>query len=139
MVAGYAWEWVTKRKKGRAKELHDITIEGLSYDWNSRAVDWISSENSANEVGCIHTVQGYDLNYAGVIFGPEIGYDTDHHRIVIDKSKYFDRTGKTALESDEQLREYILNIYLTLMTRGIRGTFLYVCDEKLREFLRGYF
>ena len=117
---------------------YDIEIEGHRYIWNTTDKDWVNSANAVNEIGCIHTVQGYDLNYAGVIFGNEIGYDQETKTFRIDKSNYHDHIGKTALDSDEQLKEYILNIYATLMTRGIRGTYLYACDEGLREYLKGY-
>jgi DUF2075 family protein len=144
-VAGFAWRWVTKptnkkklKEKGKPVPDYDIEIEGHRYIWNTTDKDWVNSANAVNEIGCIHTVQGYDLNYAGVIFGNEIGYDQETKTFRIDKSNYHDHIGKTALDSDEQLKEYILNIYATLMTRGIRGTYLYACDEGLREYLKGY-
>ncbi|MBU3669083.1 MAG: DUF2075 domain-containing protein, partial [Candidatus Taylorbacteria bacterium] len=62
VVAGYAWPWKTKYADG-----YDIDIDGLKLIWNSTMNDWVNSENAINEVGCIHTVQGYDLNYTGVI------------------------------------------------------------------------
>src|SRR5699024_1883824 len=73
LVAGYAWPWVSKNNKN----LYDIEIEGVHLRWNSTNADWINSEGAVNEVGCIHTTQGYDLNYTGVIFGPEITYDPE--------------------------------------------------------------
>ena len=87
----------------------------------------------------IHTLQGYDLNYAGVIFGPEITYDKIHGRVEVIQENYKDNLGRAVSGDMEALREYIINIYATLMTRGIKGTFVYVCDYKLREYLRRYF
>lgn len=134
-VAGYAWKWESKKDKNA----YDIEIGDFKSRWNSTSEDWINSENSVNEIGCIHTVQGYDLNYAGVIFGNEISYDFEKQSFTVDKKKYFDHQGKTALRSEKALHDYILNIYMTLMTRGIRGTFLYVCDNDLRMYLEKFF
>lgn len=74
VVAGYAWPWHTKPGSKSTQE-HDIEIDNLKLVWNSTAQDWVNSKNAINEVGCIHTVQGYDLNYVGVIIGPEFYYD----------------------------------------------------------------
>ena len=136
-VAGYAWEWITKKEpKNTAKR--DIDI-GKGYIWNRTYTDWINSDRLPYEIGCIHTVQGYDLNYVGVIFGPEIYYDKAKKRIEVDKNKYKDSLGKAVGNDYEALRAYILNIYATLLTRGIRGALVYVCDPDLREYLRPYF
>ena len=136
-VAGYAWEWITKKEpKNTAKR--DIDI-GKGYIWNRTYTDWINSDRLPYEIGCIHTVQGYDLNYVGVIFGSEIYYDKTKKRIEVDKSKYKDSLGKAVGNDYEALRAYILNIYATLLTRGIRGALVYVCDPDLREYLRPYF
>ena len=132
VVAGYAWTWKTKN----GKEDYDIDIDGLKLTWNSTNSDWVNSKNAINEVGCIHTVQGYDLNYAGVIIGPEVSYDPVAHKIVIHKDKYQDFNGRRAIESDEELKFYILNIYNTLLTRAIHGTYVYVVDEHLRKYLK---
>jgi DUF2075 family protein len=88
-------------------------------------------------VGCIHTTQGYDLNYAGIIFGTEITYDDQSQRIEIISENYKDKKGKQGISDPEQLRTYILNIYHTMMLRGIKGTYVYVCDARLREYVRG--
>ena len=87
-----------------------------------------------NEVGCIHTTQGYDLNYAGIILGNEISYDDEKNEIVILKENYKDPTGRQTNSAD-QLKTYIINIYKTMMLRGIKGTYLYACDPKLRDYL----
>ncbi len=129
IVAGYAWSWNTKG----GKDGYDIEIDGLKLVWNSKNIDWVNSKNAINEVGCIHTVQGYDLNYAGVIIGPELSYDEDTGMLVINEKKYKDINGKRSITDPEELRQYILNIYKTLLTRGIKGTYVYVVDEKLRE------
>lgn len=132
-VAGYGWKW----KSNSDKKSYDITFGDKGYKWNTESTDWINSENSINEIGCIHTVQGYDLNIVGVIFGPEIRFDHELKTIMIDKTNYYDHLGKT--KDIDELKGFIQNIYVTLMTRGIRGTYIYACDPGLQEYLKKYF
>jgi len=137
LVAGYAWPWMTKNDKSA----FDIEIEGVKMVWNQTPTDWVNSKNSVNEVGSIHTVQGYDLNYAGVIIGSDISLDPVNGKIVFSRENYFDTKGKEnnprlgICYSDEDLLHFVINIYKVLMTRGIKGTFVYVVDQALREAL----
>jgi DUF2075 family protein/predicted GIY-YIG superfamily endonuclease len=130
MVAGYSWAWASKD----GKATHDIEIDNTLLKWNSVADDWVNSEGSVNEVGCIHTTQGYDLNYTGVIFGNEITYDPVADEIVVRKENYFDKNGKMSIKDPEELKSFIINIYKTLMLRGIKGTYVYACDPQLRAY-----
>lgn len=131
VVAGYAWPWLTKDKSAHT---YDFEIEGQKFIWNSTTTDWVNSSNAVNEVGCIHTIQGYDLNYVGVIFGAEISYDPITKKIVIDQGKYKDINGKRAITHPEELEAYIINIYKTLMTRGIKGCYVYCVNEELGKY-----
>lgn len=149
VVAGYAWKWNSKGKKlplhisdNNTKKItssgiYDIEIEGHKFIWNSRAVDWINSPNSINEIGSIHTTQGFDLNYTGLIIGNDLKYDDENHILIADKNNYYDSKGKNNTTNDELLR-YLLNIYSVMATRGMLGTYIYVCDEKLRKYLKKY-
>jgi uncharacterized protein len=132
LVAGYSWPWMTNKKD--SKQNYDIEIEGTRLKWNSTNIDWVNSESSREEVGCIHTTQGYDLNYTGIIFGNEITYDQATNQIKIIKENYFDVNGKQSIVDPEELKDFILNIYKTIMLRGIRGTYVYVCDKSLRDY-----
>jgi hypothetical protein len=134
-VAGFSWDWISN-KEGQ-NHLNDIKIGDTELKWNSVNDDWINSENAVNEVGCIHTTQGYDLNYAGIIFGNEISYDEEQNEILIIKDNYKDPTGRQT-DSVEQLKKYILNIYKTMMLRGIKGTYIYACDPALHNYLSQY-
>jgi len=134
LLAGYAWDW----KSRDSPESYDICIGDVKLRWNSSNKNWVTSENAINEVGCIHTIQGYDLNYAGVIIGPELSYDFKNKKFIIFKDKYKDKKGKASLERPEDLKRYILNIYRVLMTRGIKGTFLYICDPNLKKYFKSF-
>ncbi len=132
MVAGYSWKWISRHNPN----LHDIVIGDIKLKWNSVTSDYINSPNSINEVGCIHTTQGYDLNYTGIIFGNEISYDKEKNEIFIKRENYHDRAGNQGITNPLELKEYIINIYKTIMLRGIKGTYVYVCDESLREYFK---
>ena len=139
-VAGFAWKWKNRKKNLDEiinNNLYEIEIDGHKYIWNTQKEDWINSPNAINEIGCIHTTQGFDLNYTGLIIGNELKYDDVNHKIYVDRSNYYDQKGKSNT-TDKQLLEYILHIYATMCTRGMRGTYLYICDEKLREYLNNY-
>lgn len=131
LIAGYSWEWISNKNP----ELYDIKIDDVQLKWNGTSNDWINSENSVDEVGCIHTTQGYDLNYSGIIFGHEISYDSTRNEIFIKEENYFDKNGKQSIKSPKELKAFILNIYKTILLRGIRGTYVYACDPELRKYL----
>lgn len=135
VVAGYAWPWHTK-PGSKSTQKYDIEIKGLKLIWNSTARDWVNSPNAINEVGCIHTVQGYDLNYVGVIIGPEFYYDPLKKKFGINREKYFDINGRNGIADPSELERYIINIYKTLLTRGIKGTYVYIVDENLRAYFK---
>ncbi|KAJ7052262.1 hypothetical protein C8F01DRAFT_626209 [Mycena amicta] len=140
MVAGYAWAWKSKRDAAA----FDIEIGTTRLRWNSTATDWIASPNALEEVGSIHTVQGYDLNYVGVIVGPDLRYNREQRRLWVSRGSYFDKKGKEnnpvlgRSYDDDDLLRFITQIYAVLMTRGIRGTYVYACDPGLRDYLRDF-
>lgn len=140
MLAGYAFEWKSKNNP----DSYDIELDGVRRKWNVRTTDWVRSPGAPQEVGSIHTVQGYDLNYAGVIIGNDLRYDPEQGKLFFDRSNYFDKKGVEnnrklgIVYSDEDILRYVVNIYIVLLTRGVRGTFVYVCDPGLRENLRGF-
>lgn len=133
MIAGYAWPWISKNDSS----LKDIEIQGVSRMWNHCTEGWVHTPEAIDEVGCIHSIQGYDLNYAFVILGKDIGYDNVRGEIIVHPDNYHDSNGKRTASYDELL-EYIKNIYYVLLTRGIKGTYIYVCDNDLREYLKKY-
>ncbi|MCV0335888.1 DUF2075 domain-containing protein [Microbacterium sp.] len=139
LVAGYAWDWVSRKNS----DAFDIELDGERLRWNGTDKDWINSNGSLEEVGSIHTVQGYDLNYAGVIIGPDLRLNPVTGRIVADRENYRDKKGKENTGhlkdafGDDDLLTFIRNIYGVLLTRGMRGTYVYVCDLPLRALIRG--
>ncbi|WP_210602535.1 DUF2075 domain-containing protein [Brevibacterium oceani] len=141
LVAGYAWPWNSKNDKSA----YDIELDGQQMRWNTTTTDWINSPKSAEEVGSIHTVQGYDLNYVGVIIGNDLRYNPQAGKLVFDRANYHDKKGrennpKLGIKyTDEDLLSYVKNIYNVLLTRAIRGTYLFSADPYMQKYLQNYF
>lgn len=144
IVAGYCWEWISGEKNNR--DVHDIVIEeyDFSISWNLGNDIWAIAEASVDEAGCIHTCQGLEFEYVGVIIGDDLRYEdgiviTDYtKRAKTDQSvkgikKWMkEEPEKAAVAVDAIIR----NTYRTLMSRGQKGCFLYCTDEKLAEYLK---
>ncbi len=137
VVAGYGWRWVTKQKtrsliKSSPRADWDIHINGHDYFWNVENGNFIFDADR-DEIGCVHTVQGFDLNYVGVIFGPEIKY-SPKHGLYIEKKNIFDSGVKT--RDGAALLELTLRAYKVMMERGIRGCYVYACDPEVQRYLK---
>jgi len=141
LVAGYCWEWISKKKPN----LSDITIDEFGYKatWNL-TVDgsaWIISPKSVEEVGCIHTCQGLEVDYIGVIIGRDlIAVDgvlrTDPSaRAKGDKSMagYKKEFKIDPIKAELKADEIIRNTYRTLMSRGMKGCYVYFVDSATAE------
>ena len=134
MMAGFAWDWASNPTRNAPADF-DIEIEGIRKRWNSRTKNWVNSPNAPNEIGSIHTVQGYDLNYGFVIIGRDIAYDAKLQRLVPCRKEFRDTGAKNLARDADSLFEVIANAYYVLMTRGMRGTYLYVVDPEVRTYL----
>ena len=137
VVAGYGWRWETKDKnrsiiKSLPKSNWDIHIGGHDYFWNVSNGNFIFNADR-DEIGCVHTVQGFDLNYVGVIFGPEIKYNPISG-FEISKGSIFDSGVKTRNKAD--LLDLTKRAYKVMMERGIRGCYVYACDPDLQQYLK---
>lgn len=144
-LAGYSWEWVSARGDGHPTTLKefikagrqpDIELDGKNYFWNLNNSQWILN-SSPEEIGCVHTSQGYDLNRVAVILGREIDYDPDSKSIVINKKLFFDSKVKQQT-TDAQLKIFIINAYKVMLVRGIKGCYVYAYNKNLRDYLKRY-
>ncbi len=131
LMSGYCWKW----KSTENPDSPDAVIDNVRLTWNKVTSDWINSTTDVREMGCIHTVQGYDLNYAAVIFGEEISYNPTQNSMIIKKECYHDAKGKVAIKDESELLDYIIKIYKTMMYRAIEGSYVYVCDPALRQYM----
>ena len=141
LVAGYCWEWASKRDG----LINDIEIGDFSMQWNlSSDATYAISEGSINQVGCIHTTQGLEFSYVGVIIGDDLRFEngeviTDFNkRAKSDKSLHGligpARKGDQQALSDIDI--IIRNTYRTLMSRGMKGCFVYCTNKALAQFLK---
>ena len=142
VVAGYCWKWISKKQP----DLKDIVIDGYKATWNLE-VDgqaWIIKPNSVNEVGCIHTCQGLEVDYIGVIIGPDLivrdgeVLTNPSARASSDASvKGWQKRIEERPETTRvQLDAIIKNTYRTLMTRGQKGCYVYCTDEETQNYFR---
>ena len=124
------------------EDAFDIEIEGIKIRWNCKQENWVGlgveDPKIAHEMGVIHSIQGYDLSYAYVVIGPDLIYDEINKRVTVSRKDYYDKNGKNTATLQE-LEDYIKHIYYVLLTRGIYGTHIYVCDKKLRTYMSRFF
>lgn len=143
ILAGYCWNWPKESRKN--SNFHDIKIGDFGISWNlDDGQAFAISENSVNEAGCIHTTQGLEFDYVGVIMGDDIRYEDG--RVVTDFTKRAstDQSIKglkkmykeNPAEALERADEIIKNTYRTLMTRGMKGCYIYCTDPGMREYIR---
>ena len=141
VVAGYSWKWISKgcgtMSQVINKGLEDIDLNGHKYVWNMSNQEWILRRGAVNEIGCVHTTQGYDLNYVAVILGREIDFDEESGSIVIDRNKFYDKKVKDGVD-DDTLKQYIINSYKVMLTRGIKGCYVYACNTRLQNYLKRF-
>jgi DUF2075 family protein len=144
VVAGYCWKWPSKKDPAA----WDIVMEEFQYKrrWNldKDGSLWIVAPESVSEVGCIHTCQGLELDYVGVIIGPDLVFRDG--KIVTDVSKRASSDQsvkglKKMIKEDRvaglKLADLIVkNTYRTLMTRGMKGCYVYCADAALATHLR---
>lgn len=144
LVAGYCWDWNSKK---RAKDM-DIVMSQFNFamQWNL-SVDgslWIMQPNSIDQIGCIHTCQGLELSYVGVIIGNDL--IVRNGEVLVDPSARSKMDAsikgyKTMLKNDpdeakRRIKALIKNTYKTLMTRGMKGCYIYCTDNETRDYFK---
>lgn len=144
MVAGYCWNWVSKS----SKKIFDIEFPDFKFGMKWNLADdvmlWIIKEDSINEVGCIHTCQGLELDFVGVIIGPDFlvrngQVVTDHKaRAKTDQSlKGIKKLAKEDPKKAHAIADSIIkNTYRSLMTRGMKGCYIFSPDGETRDYFR---
>jgi DUF2075 family protein len=146
LVAGYCWEWVSKKNK---KKLDiEFPTSGFAMPWNfdlgNETFLWSINPDSVKEIGCIHTCQGLEMDYVGVIIGEDLIFRDG--QVLVDPSKRAKSDSsikgyKTMLKKDperakSEIRAIIKNTYRTLMTRGAKGCYVWCVDPELNEWMK---
>lgn len=138
MVAGFCWTWSDATADGSLVE--DVVIGDWKRPWNRKErggeppnrhpyTIWAAQEAGLDEIGCIYSAQGFEFDYCGVILGNDLVRRGDEW--VADKTASFDGVVK---RSPDMVRE-LLNTYRVLLSRGIKGTYVYCADPETRRFL----
>lgn len=142
MVAGYCWNWIKEGKNN--SDIHDIQIGDFGMSWNlGSSSTWAIDPESVNEIGCIHTCQGLEFDYVGVIIGEDLRYDdgiiTDFTKRARTDQSLKGLKGLYKKNKEEALKiadRIIKNTYRTLLTRGQKGCYIYCVDKDLQEYLK---
>ncbi|CAN5722222.1 hypothetical protein BH11PAT2_BH11PAT2_09330 [soil metagenome] len=144
MVAGYCWDWVSRKDKNQ----DDIKIPefdfGMKWNLNSDGNTWIISPNSVTEAGCIHTCQGLEVDYIGVIIGDD--FVVRNGQVVTNPAKrskddssikgFKKLLKENAEEANQRADAIIKNTYRTLMTRGMKGCYIFCTDRETQEYFK---
>ncbi|WP_321993983.1 DUF2075 domain-containing protein [Clostridium butyricum] len=144
MVAGFCWPWSkTPDKDGNL--INDVVIGDFKRPWNAhpdirnlkdnipKAPKWAQDPNGINQIGCIYTSQGFEFDYVGVIVGKDLMYDMDESRWIGNKEHCYDVMVK---REKEHFTELIKNTYRVLLSRGMKGCFVWFEDEGAERLFR---
>lgn len=143
LVAGFCWPWSTPTADGALPA--DVQIGDWAMPWNARpdagrlgkgipkSNFWASDAGGLNQVGCVYTAQGFEFDYVGIIFGLDLRYDWEKNGWVGDKMQSHDTVVK---RSKDQFLDLVKNTYRVLLTRGIKGCYVYFMDEGTRKFFQ---
>lgn len=142
LLAGYCWDW--NKAEQNNTDYHDIVIGDFEMSWNlGSGTPFAVSDTSINEVGCIHTAQGLEFDYVGVIIGDDMRYEDGHIVTDFKKRAKTDQSLKGIKKLDKEdpekayarADEIIKNTYRTLLTRGMKGCYVFCTDEGLKQHL----
>ncbi len=143
MTAGFCWEWSNADNNGMLAD--DVVIGDFKRPWNAKpeagklapgvpkATLWANDPNGINQVGCIYTAQGFEFDYVGVIFGEDLTYDLDKQSWVGDRTKSADSVVR---RSGDKFIDLIKNTYRVLLTRGMKGCYVYFMNKDTERFFK---
>ena len=144
ICAGFCWPWSSTL--GPDGDLpKDVHIGDFAMPWETKDTikhvppgyvkwyEWAYKPEGIKQVGCIYTAQGFEFDYIGVIIGPDLYYNSSENRVKTELSASKDPVLK---RSGKKTDDYIRNIYRVLMSRGMKGCYVYICDKALREYIQ---
>ncbi len=143
LVAGYCWPWSREKAVGGGL-VEDVVIGPWRRPWNARpeltrlphgvpkSMYWATEPGGADQVGCIYTAQGFEFDYVGVIWGPDLRYDLERQEWVGDPSASHDGMVSRAKNS---FLDHVRHVYRVLLTRGLKGCYVYFVDQDTRRFV----
>ncbi len=150
LVAGYCWAWVGKNTQENGDLLYEVEIpeHKFAMPWETpndakpvndfankyaeNADYWASHDEGVNQIGCVYSIQGWETDYIGVIIGPDLKYDAEKDCLKADNTV---KTHNVSIDKSSHDR-LIKDIYRVLMTRGMKGCYVFACDPGVRDYLR---
>jgi len=145
ITAGFCWSW-SKKLDENGQLVKDVQIgDSFAMPWEThgeiarvpqgyvRWYEWAYLPEGIKQVGCIYTAQGFEFDYIGVIIGPDLYYNQETKQIESNRAASKD---PVLLRYSDNFDSYVRNIYRVLMSRGMKGCYVYVCDEALRNYFR---
>jgi hypothetical protein len=143
LTAGFCWPWSDPNKDGTL--VPDVALGAYIRPWNAKSDGgrlapgipkeslWAYDPGGMNQIGCIYTAQGFEFDYVGVIFGPDLVYQPGNAEWVGDKTQSFDRVVK---RSGDRFVQLVKNTYRVLLTRGMKGCYVHFMDKNTENFFR---
>ena len=143
MTAGFCWKWSKPNSDGQLE--NDVVIGDYQRPWNAnpnaghlapgipKSHFWATDPNGMNQVGCVYTAQGFEFDYVGVVFGRDLIYDFDHQAWKGNKEYSYDAKVKS---SKDDFTKLIKNTYRILLTRGLKGCYVYFMDKDTERFVK---
>jgi len=140
MLAGFAWEWTSEKQGNTDAQVCDVSMDEYNFrmPWNSHkdSTSW-AINNKIDQIGCVHTAQGLEFDYVGVLIGNDLRFDPQSMKVYASRDDYHDAAGKKGLkDSPDKLTVLIKNIYKILLSRGMKGCYVFCRDKNLQEHLR---
>lgn len=143
LTAGFCWKWSKPNPDGTLVD--DVQIDSFSRPWNAKhdagrlakgiptSSLWAYDPNGIDQIGCIYTAQGFEFDYIGVIWGPDLRYDPDHAGWFGNKQESHDIVVK---RSGDQFVDLVKNTYRVLLSRGMKGCYVHFMDKDTERFVR---
>jgi DUF2075 family protein len=151
LMAGFCWTWSQDIDED-GDLVKDVKIGDFAIPWETHEkivaanrlpqgyvkwYEWAYKPEGIKQCGCIYTAQGFEFDYAGVIIGEDLKFDTETNQIITDKNNCKDPVlRRNVAEANMTFDHYVRNIYRVLMTRGMKGCFVYICDLNLRNYFK---
>lgn len=152
IVAGWCWKWNDKDTQENGDLLHEVKVPAFDFDmpWETKAApkndfkykyakdadSWCNQNEGVNQVGCIHSIQGWETDYVGVIIGPDLAYKEGKGFVYVPEMQDEDEHRELGSKASEKNNQLIKNIYRVLLTRGKKGCFVFACDNEVRDYIK---
>lgn len=143
LAAGFCWPWSDPKSDGTLES--DVVIGSFVRPWNAKSGKfklapnipkeslWATVPSGIEQIGCVYTIQGFELDYVGIIWGPDLKYDFDSQSWIGDKTKSADSSVK---RSKDRFVDYVKNTYRVLLSRGMKGCYVHFLDKDTERFVR---